>query len=124
MKIVIVKNEFILVVSPKNISNNIKLYMITEEQTQDIEYCKKTLINEVEKINIISDKLKEHLTHEILISIIYLKIFSAYLQEKKFENLEEAWRFMNDMKTIIEKIFYVNSYLLRKKESLKAPVNA
>ena len=93
--------------------------MITEEQTKDIEFCKTMLTKEIEKIKINSDSIKEKLTQEVLVSIIYLKIFSDYLQEKKFENLEEAWRFMNDIKGIIEKTFYVNEYLKRISESLQ-----
>lgn len=93
--------------------------MITIEQNQDIEYVKASLISEIEKVTTNSIPLKEQLTHEVLISIVYLKIFSAYLQEKKFENLEEAWKFMNDIKGIIEKIFYVNHFLYRLKHSYK-----
>lgn len=93
--------------------------MITEEQKQDVDYCAKLLIEEVSKIVINSQAINKPLIPEVRMSIIYLKIFSAYLQEKKFESLEEAWRFMNDIKGIIEKIFYVNHYLTRIKESEK-----
>ena len=94
--------------------------MITQEQTQDIEFCRKKISAEIKKIEINSDKFTGKLSQEVLVSIVYLKIFSAYLQEKKFENLEESWRFMNDIKGIIEKVFYVNQYLLRVEESLIA----
>lgn len=84
---------------------------MTEEQTKDIEYVKGSLILEIDNVVINSDKVKSELTREVLISIIYLKIFSAHLKEKRFDNLEEAWRFMNDIRGIIEKVFYVSNYL-------------
>lgn len=93
--------------------------MITEEQNRDIEFCKKILIDEIVKIVSLSDKLKEKLTSEVLMSVVYLKIFSAYTQEKKIETLEESFNFMNSIKGVIEKIFYVNQYLQRLTESLK-----
>lgn len=93
--------------------------MLTEEQSQDIEFCRDNIISEISSVLVNSDKLKHLLTKEVMISVVYLRIFSAYLQEKKFDNLEEAWRFMNDLKGIIEKVFYIAHYFERLKESSK-----
>lgn len=95
--------------------------MLTEEQSADIEFCKKLVLSQINKIKEDSEKVKDKLISEVLLSIIFLKIFAAYLEEKKFENLEKAWRFLNDdIKGIIEKCFYVTHYLERINESMKA----
>lgn len=94
--------------------------MMTEENTKDIEYIKNGLLDEISKMKGRAATLKG-LPREVMISVIYLKIFSAYLSEKKFESIEEAWKFMNDIKGIIDKIFYVNHYLDRVGEYLKKP---
>lgn len=94
--------------------------MITEEQRNDAEFCKNLLIAEIEKVRINAGLLKDHIEPDAMIPIIYLKMFSAYLSEKKFESLEDAWRFMVDIKGIIEKISYVNSNFGRISESIKA----
>lgn len=91
--------------------------MLTEQQTSDIAYVKKHLIEKISEVSVDYDILKEYLTHEVAISIVYLRIFSAYLEEQKFGTLEEAWRFMNDIKGIIEKLFYVSNYIIRVKEA-------
>lgn len=91
----------------------------TEEHIRDIEFVKTTLINVIKRTQEKSEKLQEHITSEVMISIIYIKIFSSYLQTKKFGTLEEAWRFMNDVKGVIEKVFYIEHYLSRVEESLK-----
>ena len=93
--------------------------MITEDLKKEIQLCKDLFISEIEKIKINSDKFKDRITPDVLIPVVYLKIFSAYLSEKNFENLEDAWRLMGDIKGIIEKISYVNSYFLRIEESAK-----
>lgn len=94
---------------------------ITEEQLRDIEFVKKAILEAAKKTQEKSEQLRQQLTSEVMISVVYIKFFSAYLQEKKFETLEDAWRFMNDVKGIIEKVFYVNHYLERVEESsLKA----
>lgn len=92
---------------------------MTEEQTSDVEFVKQALIAKISDVVALSAKLKDKLITEVIISIVYLKIFSAYLQEKKFDNLEEAWRFMNDTKGIIDKVFYVDNYMLRVIESME-----
>ena len=87
---------------------------LSEEQITDIEFVKNTLIAEIKKIQQNSDKLKELFDDEIKMSIIHLKFFSAYLQEKKFETIEDAWLFENnDAKGIIQKIMYVSGRILR-----------
>lgn len=97
---------------------------ISAEQKKDIQYCKDILISEIDKVTTASDKFKDKLGSEIIMSLIYLKIFSSYLQQKKFKTIEEAWIFVNDSRTIIEKVFYVNNYLHRKQESLEAAAHA
>lgn len=97
--------------------------MLTQAQTEDLEYCKKILLLEIDKITQSAEPLKARLTSEVLISLIYLKTFSAYIQEKQFDNLEDSWKFMNDIKGIIEKTFYVKHYVMRLEESLKASTN-
>lgn len=94
--------------------------MLTEEQKKDTAYCKAMIVEEIAQAVENSNKLRDHLIKEVIVSIVYLKIFSAYLQEKKFESLEEAWKFMCDLKGIWEKVSYVNNYLARKQESISA----
>lgn len=93
--------------------------MLTEDQTRDIDFCKNFLIKEISHIEEDYEKLKDKLTGETMVSIIYLKIFSAYTKEQKITTLEESFKFMNDMKGIVEKISYVNSYFKRVKDHLK-----
>lgn len=93
--------------------------MITEEDEKEVELCKSILIVEIEKIKINSDKLKDYIKPDVMIPISYLKIFHSYLNEKRFENIEDAWRFMNDIRGIIEKISYVNSNFQRIEEHVK-----
>lgn len=93
--------------------------MLTADQTRDIEYIKKTLIKKIDQMVVDSDKIMDKLTPEVYMSVIYLKIFSAYLQEQNFTSLEEAWKFMNDIKGIIDKTYYVNFYLERVNDHLK-----
>lgn len=93
--------------------------MITEDLKKEVELCKSLFISEIEKIKTNSDKLKDHIKPDVLIPIVYLKIFSAWLTEKNFENLEDAWRLMNDIKGIIEKISYVNSNFQRIEDFIK-----
>lgn len=87
--------------------------MLSQEQIEHIEYCRKNIISEIQKTVLNADKFQSILTLEGLIPIIYLKTCYSYLQEKKFENLEESWRFMNEIKGIFEKISFVNHYILR-----------
>lgn len=96
---------------------------MTPEQSKDLEFYKNLLITEIKKIETNSDKFKGHLPQDVLMSIIYMKISSAYLQEKKFENIEQAWTFVNDMRGIIDKISYVSNYLNRIEDNLKASKN-
>lgn len=96
---------------------------LTQEEKNDIQYCKDVLITDIEKISEKASKLKK-LDQEIKISIIFLKIFSSYLKNKKFRNIESAWKFMNDIKGIIEKVLYVKHYLARVQESIKPVINA
>lgn len=99
-------------------NNSMKKSMfLNEEQIKDIEFCKKTFIQEINTIAIDSAKIKIKLEREYLISVIYLKTFSAYLQELKIENVEQAWKFMNDIKGITEKITYVQHYIYRLSQS-------
>lgn len=93
--------------------------MITENQTKKLEYIKNILTSRIKRIILDADALKDKLAEEVNISLVYLEIFSDWLQEKKFETIEEAMRFMNDIKGIIEKIFYVDNYLNRVRESMK-----
>ena len=96
------------------------LLMLTEEQTKDIEFCKTVIITYIGNTIVKSDKLKEHLPKEVLMSIVHLKIFRDCFKEKQFENIEEAWRFMrDDMNSIVAKIFYANEDIKRVEESLK-----
>lgn len=97
--------------------------MLSEDQLKDIELYKKIILYEIQQVVTNSDKIKDRLLHENIMAIIYLKIFYAYLQERKFENIEEAWRFMNDARGVIDKILYVNHDLLRKEPSFKNPAN-
>ena len=87
--------------------------MITEEQSKNVAFCKNYLMEEIRKVVTNSNNFRDSLTGDIIVSIVYLDIFSSYLQDKKFDNLEEAWRFMQDIKGIIEKVSYVNNYLGR-----------
>lgn len=98
--------------------------MMTEEQSKDIEFVRGSLIKKIADLVASSTKLKE-LPEEVTITIIYLKIFASYLQEQKFNNLEEAWKLMTDTKGIIEKIFYADHYVFRAIESMeKSKVSA
>lgn len=93
---------------------------LSEAEKKDIEFVKNTLITEIKKVQKNSDKLKERLDDETLMSVIHLNFFSAWLQQKKFKTLKEVWDFLNkDEKGIIQKIFYVGNYLLRIEESMK-----
>lgn len=93
--------------------------MLTQDLIQEIEYCKKTISADIEDILKASDIIKNQLTKEVLISLSYVRIFSAYMNNKKFENIDEAWIFMNDIKGITEKIFYINHYIKRVYDSHK-----
>lgn len=84
---------------------------ITEEQTKDIDFCKKTIQGFISKMFEDANKVKVNLSAEVWVSVVYLKIFSAYLEKQNFQTLEEAWRFMNDIKGIIDKVWYVYSYI-------------
>lgn len=97
--------------------------MLTQEQNEDLDYCKKILTSEIDAVINNSEPFKARLSSEILISIIYLKTFSSYIQKQQFDNINEAWKFMNDIKGIIEKAFYVKHYILRLQDSLKSPKN-
>lgn len=92
--------------------------MLTEEQKNEIEFAQTIYIQQVKECTDNADKIKHHLTNEVLLSVSYLKMFRWWLEAQKFDNLEHAWRFMNDIRGIIEKIFYVNQYIYRKSESL------
>ena len=91
--------------------------MITEKQLQRMEFCKKVLSGQIDTMIINSDKVKNKLTDEVLMSIAYLETFYDYLKEKNFENTADCWKFMNDIKGVIEKIFYVDNYLKRVEQS-------
>lgn len=93
--------------------------MITEEKDNDIQYCRNMIIDEIKKMVVNTDAVKSQLSPEVLISIVYLKKFSSYLQDKKFETIDESWKFMQDLNGIVEKIFYVNNYLLLIKRSVE-----
>lgn len=93
--------------------------MMTDEQKKDVNDVKEMLIKKISDIVEVSNKIPNGINQEAVISITYLKIFSAYLKEKKFESLEDAWKFMKDIKGIIEKCFYVNHYLIRLMESIE-----
>lgn len=94
--------------------------MLTEEQTKDLEFCRDLLLDDIKKTVAESEAIKAKLTSEVLISLVYLKIFSAFMQEKgEFTSIEESWKFMNDIKTVIEKVYYVQHYIVRFKESLE-----
>lgn len=93
--------------------------MITKEENEKIEYCRKMIIDEIQKMVINTEFFKQHLTPEVKISVIHLEIFSSYLKPKKFDTIEESWRFMEDLNGIIEKVFYVNNFLLHIKKELE-----
>ena len=90
---------------------DLKLVPLTTEQNKDIDFCQKVLLGIVSKAVEDAEKVKSSLSAEGLVSMVYLKIFAACLKEQKFENLEEAWRYMNDIRGIIEKVWYVSSYI-------------
>ena len=98
---------------------DLKLVPLTTEQTQEIDFCKKTLMGFISTILKDADSIKSELSAEVLITIVYLKIFSAYLEKQQFESLEEAWRFMNDIRGIIDKIWYVDGFISNVKQSLE-----
>lgn len=87
--------------------------MLTEEQLGELDYCKKMISIEVGKVVAAASKIKDKLEPEAIVSIIYLKTFSSYLQDKKIENIGEFWVLMNDTRGIVEKISYVSHYLDR-----------
>lgn len=92
---------------------------MTEEQIQDISFCKKTMITLIEEIIINADKVKSEITQEVWVSIIYLKFFSVWVPTQKIDTIDESWKFMNDIKGIVEKIFYVSNNLKRIKQSIE-----
>lgn len=86
--------------------------MLTEEQSNDIEFCRTFIIAKIKNIVETADKIKEHISPEVMVSIIHIKILSDYLKDKKFESIEEVWVFMrDDMKSIVEKISYAGHNL-------------
>ena len=94
--------------------------MLTQEQTKDVEFCKTVIITYIGSTIVKSDKLKEHLPKEVLMSIVHLKIFRDCFKEKKFENIEESLKFMrDDMNSIVAKIYYANEDIKIVEESLE-----
>lgn len=92
---------------------------LSQEEFEDIEFCKKMILDEIQKVTVRSYKVKIRLSKEVLTSLIYLKIFASYLKTKKFRNVEEAWRFMNDLKGITEKVFYISNFVYRIEQSMQ-----
>lgn len=92
---------------------------LSQEEKNNIEYVRGIILGDIKKVTILAEKYRVKLGKEILMSVVYLQIFAAYLKQKKFKNLEQAWQFMNDIKGIIEKVFYVSNYIERIKESMK-----
>lgn len=102
-----------------NLLNFLFSKRLTLEEKNNIEYVKDILLNDIKKATLQAEKFRSKLPKEVLISVVYLQIFAAYLKQKKFKNLEQAWQYMNDIKGIIEKVFYVNNYITRVKESMQ-----
>jgi hypothetical protein len=94
---------------------------LSPEEIKDIEFVKNIIIKDIKKAAADTERLKEKLrknnNNEIFISVIYLKMFSASLQEKKFSTVSEGWKFMEHAGAIFQKIMYVNHFLLRIEES-------
>lgn len=93
---------------------------LSKEEAEDIEFCRKMIMAEIKKVTARSYKVKDKLGPEIITSLIYLKIFASWLSVKTFRNIEEAWQYMNDIKGIIEKVFYISNYVYMIEESMKA----
>lgn len=91
---------------------------MNEQQAKKVEFVRETLISKISEVVATSERLNGKLITEVLISITYLEIFSEYLKKQKFESIEDAWRFMGDIKGIIEKVFYVDNYMQRVIESM------
>lgn len=93
---------------------------MNENLKKDIEYVKGILIPKIKSVTESTERLKQKLTAEVLMSAVHLRIFSAYLEQKEFVNVEDSWRFMNDdVKGVVEKIFYITHYLDRVKEAIE-----
>lgn len=97
--------------------------MISEELSKEVDYCKTVIQKEIDKTKSESEKFRKdgklELPDEVVISIIYLKVFSEYIQQKKIDDINDAWRFMHEeVRGVSEKVYYVKSYLQRLQESL------
>lgn len=94
--------------------------MITEARIKELEFVKNLLLKDIEKTVAAADTIKDKLTSEVLISLTYLNMFSDHIKERPtFSTVEDGWKFMNDIKTVIEKVYYVSHYIVRFKESLE-----
>lgn len=104
---------------------------MTQEQINDIEYCKNVFITEIEKIQNDAKeaeqallKINKTLRDEIKISIIILKMFVSNFKGKNITNIEEAWQFLkDDVRQTNTQINYVKDYLIRVKEGLNSKAN-
>lgn len=96
---------------------------MTDPQNKQVHICKTILTQEIDKIKIHADKLKDYIKPDASIPIAYLVIFSDYIKEKKIDDLEEAFKFMKEIGGIIEKINYVNENFNRIYQHLKKVTN-
>ena len=85
----------------------------------NIDYIRGILLDDIKKTTIQAEKFRVKLPKEVLMSVSYIQIFAEYLEAEKFKTVKQAWQFMNDIKGIIEKVFYVSNYIKRVKESMK-----
>lgn len=97
---------------------------LSQEEKNNIEYVRDFILQEIKQTTLMADKVRVKLPKEILVSVVYLQIFASYLKKKKFKNLEQSWKFMNDIKGIIEKSFYVTNYIDTRVDKPTPPVVA
>ena len=94
---------------------------MTDNQKAELEYVRKYLTSQIAASVMHAERVKEKLTPDVVITLIHLKTFSAYMNEKNIENMSEAMELMNEVKGVPEKVAYIGNFLRRMTEPAVNP---
>lgn len=87
--------------------------MLSEQQKNDLEYWNSVFIKETDDIAAMAEKVKPKLLPEVLVSVIHMRTFAAYIKSVKIETIDQMWALIKEGSSMVEKSSYVKHYLLR-----------